>query len=165
MNWDALGAIAELVGALAVVASLLYIAVQVRAGTRASRVQSKLESVRLLNDFIDSMIKNPELNALWNRGRKDLESLPQEEYLRFSNMCLKGFWFFSAGYFQYREGSLDDEDWYELRAVIRFWLRGRGVRAWWATVGRVMYGKQLVEFIDAEITKLEAQMAQEKQTG
>lgn len=31
MNWDALGAIAELVGAIAVVASLLYLAVQVRA--------------------------------------------------------------------------------------------------------------------------------------
>lgn len=69
-------------------------------------MQAKLESTRLLNDFVDSLIQNPEFNALWIQGRKDLDSLPQDDYLRFSNRCLKGFWFFSAGYFQYLEGSL-----------------------------------------------------------
>lgn len=155
MNWDALGAIAELVGAVAVVASLLYLAVQVRASTRASSVEAKLESARLLNDFIDSLIQNPELNALWLQGRKNIESLPPEDYLRFSNMCLKGMWFFSAGYFQFRQGTLAEDDWFELRAVIRFWLRGKGCRDWWSKVGRVMYGNEFVAFIDSEIADLD----------
>ena len=42
MNWDAIGAIAELVGAVGVVASLLYVATQVRTSNRASAVQAKL---------------------------------------------------------------------------------------------------------------------------
>ena len=155
MNWDAVGAVAELVGAVGVVASLLYLAVQVRASNRASTVEAKLESARLLNDFIDSLIQNPELNALWLKGRKSLESLPPEEYLRFSNMCLKGMWFFSAGYFQFRTGTLADDDWFEVRAVIRFWLHGQGCRDWWEKVGRPMYGDDFTAFIESEIVALD----------
>ncbi len=34
MNWDAIGAIAELFGAVGVIASLVYLAVQIRQNTR-----------------------------------------------------------------------------------------------------------------------------------
>jgi hypothetical protein len=101
VNWDAVGAVAELVGASGVIASLLYLAVQVRASTRASLVDAKLESARLLNDFAE-------------------------------------------------------DDWFEVRAVIRFWLHGQGCRAWWAKVGRPMYGDEFVPFIESEISTLDA---------
>ncbi len=91
MNWDAIGAVGEAIGAVGVIASLLYLAAQVRAGRRASAVESKLESTRLLNDFVDSLIKSPELNALFLRGLTEIDSLSEEEYLRFSNMSFKGF--------------------------------------------------------------------------
>ena len=35
MNWDALGAIAELLGAIAVLATLLYLARQIRESSKA----------------------------------------------------------------------------------------------------------------------------------
>jgi hypothetical protein len=38
MNWDAIGAIAELVAAICVISSLVYLASQVRASTRAAVV-------------------------------------------------------------------------------------------------------------------------------
>ena len=150
MNWQAISAIAELVGAVGVVASLLYLAVQVRANARASAVEAKLESTRLLNDFVDSLIQSPELNALWLKGRKNLDALSPEEYIRFSNMSLKAFWFFSAGYFQFRQGTLRDDDWFEVRAVGHFWLRGQGCRDWWTRVGRTMYGAEFVAFVGSE---------------
>jgi hypothetical protein len=37
MNWEAIGSIAELVGGLGVVASLLYLGVQIRQNTRSLR--------------------------------------------------------------------------------------------------------------------------------
>ena len=37
MNWDAIGAIGEMIGAAAVVASLLYLALQTRANAREKR--------------------------------------------------------------------------------------------------------------------------------
>jgi hypothetical protein len=38
MNWDAVGAIGEIIGAVAVIAALIYLAIQIREGARASRL-------------------------------------------------------------------------------------------------------------------------------
>jgi hypothetical protein len=40
INWEAVGAIGEIVGAVAVVLTLGYLAVQIRQNTNASRAQS-----------------------------------------------------------------------------------------------------------------------------
>ena len=155
MNWDAIGAIAELVGAVGVVASLLYVATQVRHGTRASAAEAKLETARLLHTFIDSLIDKPELNDLFLRGIADLDSLSRDEYLRFSNLSLKAFWFFSAGHFQFRTGTLSENDFHEIRAVLRYWLRGPGCRAWWDKIGRESMAPDFRDFVDAEIAAME----------
>jgi hypothetical protein len=42
MNWDAVAAIAELLSAIGVIGSLIYVASQVRERTVASKVESKL---------------------------------------------------------------------------------------------------------------------------
>ncbi len=151
MNWDALGAIAESVGALGVIASLLYLAGQVRGSTRAASVAAKLESTELLNKFIDKLIDNPALNDIYMRGIVDLDALTKEEYLRFSNMSLKAFWFFSAAHFQFKMGTISDDDFYEHRAVMRYWLRGQGCRTWWDRFGRMSVSPAFREFVDAEI--------------
>lgn len=44
MNWEAIGVIAELVGAVAVVISLGYLAIQVRSNTRALKASSSFDS-------------------------------------------------------------------------------------------------------------------------
>lgn len=157
MNWEAIGALAELIGAAGVIGSLLYLAAQVRTGNRASAVEAKLESTRLLNDFMDLLIQRPELNQLMLKGRKRLDSLSPDEYQQFSNMSLKAFWFFSAGHFQFRRHTLAESDWFEVRAVIDYWLRSQGCRDWWQKLGRSMYGDEFVAFIESEITMLAAQ--------
>ena len=48
MNWDAVGAIGEIIGAVAVIVTLIYLAVQIGDGARASRsaaVTAKLNQV------------------------------------------------------------------------------------------------------------------------
>jgi hypothetical protein len=154
MNWEALGAIAELTGAAGVVGSLLYLAAQVRTSNRASAVDAKLESTRMLNDFMDLLIQRPELNQLMRKGRKSLDSLSPDEYQQFSNLSLKAFWFFSAGHFQFRRHTLAESDWLEIRAVLDYWLDSQGCRDWWGRLGRFMYGDEFVAFIESEMLKL-----------
>lgn len=156
LNWGAIGAIADLVAATGVIASLLYLAAQVRASTVASSVEAKLVSTRLLNDFMDSLIENPELNDLYLRGVNDLGLLSgEEEYFRFSNMSLKAFWYFSAGHFQFKSGSLSEEEFHEVRSVLRYWLRGAGCRAWWAKIGRESMSPAFREFVENEIQQVD----------
>jgi len=156
MNWDAIGAVAEAIGAAAVVASLLYLALQIRASTRASAVESKLQTTRLLSEVLDSFIQSPELSDLTERGFIDLGSLSRSEYVRFSNLAMKLLWFFSAAHFQFRTGLLGEAEWHEVKVAMHFWLRRPGTRARWTKFGRPSFGPHFQRFIDAEIAALDA---------
>jgi hypothetical protein len=156
MNWEAIGAIGEIAGAIGVIATLLYLSVQVRSSTLASKVESKLATTRMYTDFLSGLIHSPEINELFLRGRKDLSSLTSDEFYRFSNLALQSFSFFSAGYFQYSRGTLHESDWHENMAVIQFWLRGEGCRQWWVKVGMHMYGSEFVTFIESQIRMLDS---------
>ena len=106
MDWDALGAMAELGGALGVIASLIYLATQIRHSTRASSVEAKLATTGMLNEYLNMFITDPELNDLFLGAHTSTENLSKEEYRRFSNLVLKCFYFFSAAHFQLRTGTL-----------------------------------------------------------
>ena len=97
MNWDAVGAIAELLGAIGVMGSLIYVASQVRASTVASKVESKLRLTQNMVDYDDLLISSPELNKIMIDGRKSIETLSKSEYLQFSNLALKACWYLSSG--------------------------------------------------------------------
>lgn len=159
MNWDAIGAIAEVVGAVGVIASLIYLGLQMREANRAAAVAAKLEAATLLGAFMDVQLQNPELDALWRRGRESIDGLDADEYYRFSNFVLKAFWFFSAGHFQLCCGRLAQSDWAEIRAIIRYWLDGAGCRAWWAKTGQFNFGERFKTFVNEEITLAERRRA------
>lgn len=156
MNWDAIGAVSEAVGAAAVVASLLYLAVQIRASTRASAVESKLQTTRLLTEVLDSYIQSPELSDLTERGFADLDSLSRSEFVQFSNLSLKLFWYLSAAHFQFRTGALEEADWLEVKIAMHFWLRRPGTQNWWKKFGRSSFGPEFQRFVDAELDVLDA---------
>jgi hypothetical protein len=81
MNWEALGAIGEIVGAVAVVLTLGYLAVQIRQNTRTLRTsshQASLDGFRELNRVLNEL---PELALIYRRGRNEPDSLPKDETL------------------------------------------------------------------------------------
>ena len=59
MNWDAIGATGEVLGAVGVIVTLLYLSLQVKASTQASRVESKLASSRMYTDFFGEHDREP----------------------------------------------------------------------------------------------------------
>ena len=154
MNWEPIGAVAEGLGAVGVIASLMYVGIQVRASTRAATVEAKLQSTRMYTDFVVLLVQSPELNDLMLRGRKDLESLDQESYVRFSNLALIAFSFFSAAYFQFSKGTLSDDDWTESEVIVQYWLHGKGCRQWWGKVGKHSFGRPFIEFVESEVAKM-----------
>ena len=150
MNWEAAGAVGEIVGAIGVIASLLYVAMQVRMSTRASVIESKLATSRMHSDFLGSLIQNPELDEILRRGLAGLEPLSKEDYHRFSNMALQAFTFFSAAYFQVEAGTMNSDEWHESEIIIQYWVQGQGFKDWWAKHGRKRYSPKFVSYIDTK---------------
>ena len=70
MNWDAISAISQLVGSLAVVLSVLYLAVQVHQSTRVAKLAMQDAAAAALRDVTKPLMENAELERIWRVGMK-----------------------------------------------------------------------------------------------
>ena len=86
MNWDAAGAIGEIVGALGVMASLLYLATQIKTASVSAKVDAKLTTTGFLTQFNHNFISDPGLYHFWLRAHKGTQEFTREELARFTNL-------------------------------------------------------------------------------
>ena len=68
MNWDAIGAIGEILGAAAVVATLVYLAIQVRSAKSAAADINRLSRAVGIRENIHQTINDSELSDAWIRA-------------------------------------------------------------------------------------------------
>jgi hypothetical protein len=88
VNWDAVGAIAEILGGLTVVATVIYLAMQIRQikdQTDRSTLHHVIDGVK---DFTSSIAESDELASIIVRERASYSSLPDVERLRFESSYL-----------------------------------------------------------------------------
>lgn len=86
MSWDAVGAIAELPGGLATVATIAYLAVQIRQNTRSVQASSAATYREGNAAFSTLIAENEELAELYYRGLDEPDSLSPLEWNRFLNL-------------------------------------------------------------------------------
>ncbi len=83
-NWEAIGAIGEILGAIAVLLTLIYLVAQIKQNT-ASVVTATYESMMSgITDINLVVVGNSELASLPVRGGRDPDSLDYEEALRYA---------------------------------------------------------------------------------
>lgn len=150
MNWDALGAMAELLGAIGVIVSLLYLARQIRQSTRTEKARAHRDIFSALNVHTGHML-GPENIDLLITGIRDFESLKGGDRLRFDHLML--------GYFNSVESTLFYKDALLLgEDVLQNWaytLKTRflpyaGVRAWWEEA-RSIFNPEMQAWVDEQI--------------
>ena len=115
MNWEAIIAIVEVVGLLAVVVSLIYVAVQVRQNSQL--LERTIQTVRtqtyqyLVEDFnfYRQLFMDREVTELYIRGLSDFRSLTPAERVQFNMVASTYVW--TAWYFyevNRNEGLVED---------------------------------------------------------
>src|SRR3954447_23712960 len=83
MNWDAINAVSQLISSVAVVVSVLYLAVQLRSSTRVAKVAAMDAAAAALRDVTKPLIENAALARLWRIGLENLDALSAEDQARF----------------------------------------------------------------------------------
>ena len=151
MNWDMIGAVAELLGAVGVMGTLVYVALQMKTSNTASQVESKLRIADKMAGFQDLLIQYPELNEIMIQGRKGIEPLTKDQYVQFSNLALKACWFLSAAFFMYRRGAISEEDWHEFYSIASYWAIAPGFQQWWDRQGSANFRGAFHDFMSSEI--------------
>ncbi len=84
MNWDAIGAIGEILGAIAVLGTLIYVAAQIRQNTASVTTATYESLVSGVTDINLVVVGNPEVASILARGAVDPHSLDADEALRYS---------------------------------------------------------------------------------
>src|SRR5215510_7002646 len=125
VNWEAISAIGQIVGALAVVISLIYLAREIRSNARATRRAAMRSLLEAFNRLTQQLSLHSDLAALWLRDRR-----------RFSSYIHQLFRNAGDGYHQHLEGHLDPRVWRGLEAVMRDLNACPGVQAWWRSYSR-----------------------------
>lgn len=147
MNWEAIVAIAETVGTIAVVVSLWYLAIQIRSQCRESRVAS----VHELNESFRSAItsfQNSELADLFARAKNDFESLPEAERLQFISMVQGIMRVWEDAYHQHREKRLNERMWSAMVVQFSGYLSLAGVQSVWS-IRKMAYSEDFRAFVDS----------------
>lgn len=94
MNWDAVAALSEAVGAIGVIASLIFLIVQLRQNTKAMRESNVLERAMLMDRHTDSVgrwrssvAENEGLATIWHKRLTD-QTLSDVEGIRLNNLFI-----------------------------------------------------------------------------
>jgi hypothetical protein len=122
MNLQDIGSIGELIGAVAVIFSLVYLAMQIRQNTKAVRIQTYQAIMDSSNRLGDSMAER-NFDAIYRKGRKDPDSCSEEELAQFMLIAGQVLNLYEGLYLHHQSGAIDD-DFFENR---------------WKTFHRIMY--------------------------
>jgi hypothetical protein len=136
MSWDAVSAVAESLGALGVIITVAYLALQIRQNTRTVRSAAQQSMFDNVHSLRLVLCQDPELASLLIKANESFDSLTAEEDLRFQTFAGALFGEWENIFLQNSHSVLAPEMWqawelgyrnlFESPAMRRVWLAQKG---------------------------------------
>lgn len=130
MNWDAIGAIGEIIGAAAVVASLGYLAIQIRHQNSETR-SAAMHDISVGWRAASEVFTDGELADIFIRANHDFESLTEVEALRFVAGVHGIFRVFEEAHTQHELGRLETKLWEAMNRQYSSYMAAQAFRKYW----------------------------------
>lgn len=133
MNWEALSAIAGLLGAIGVIVTLIYLSVQIRQNNNQLRGSATIAIYEYQRTLTEMLSDDPELYKIALRGNEDLSSLNLWEQQRYTIWCIHETGMWELCHSLLKQGALDTEIYHGRED---YWLKlhsSPGRRDWWNT--------------------------------
>ena len=169
MNWDAIGAIAETLGAVGVIASLVYLAGQIRhsreqmsENTRALRGSTYQDLLGVQQQGQVNVAFDAEVSELMRRGLEDSSQLNEADAFRFNWLLGTRITMYDNALYQFEQGMLSPDRWRIMVANVRWTFRNPGVRTWWEVYDKDTASPEFVALV-SEILGEEAEGADRPQ--
>lgn len=147
-NWKKWASIAEIISSVAILVTLLYLAIQTQQNTDAINSQSRqsLAESAVMEQTI--WLQNPELSLFIVDSTIDMtfEQKVQLDSLMIMSLTRREF-----AYRQYQAGVLDDNVWSQEAEIIALLLGTQRTRSWWATIGKHGFEEDFANACDSII--------------
>ena len=131
MNWDAVSAISGVFAAIFVAVSVVYLALQVRAGTTATRSQTYYLATAALADMAALIASSEGLCRVVRIGWNAPDQLSDDEFAQYSYMMTSFLRRYENVYFQYRSGLIGEDFWRGHRENLLWAFRRPGMQRVW----------------------------------
>jgi len=104
-EWGALG---DIIGGIAIIVSLVYVAFQIRQNTHQAQLHTN-QAVDASNNAAFDPVYIPENYDVWIRGHGDYDSLTKSEAQLFTMLLMRVMGSFNTTFFHYDQGAYKNE--------------------------------------------------------
>ena len=148
MSLEQLSLLSQVISAIAVVASLIFVGIQLRHSTRAARASASQAHSALYYAINASIIDNGELAEIWRECLVDFDAQSPNARVRFLALASSLFRFYEASRVQWLRGQLDKEHWQMIERQATSLAAQPGIKAWW-TLRRQWHSEEFRRWYEA----------------
>ena len=130
MNWQAVSAVAEVVGVVAIVVSLIYLAIQIRQNTKVARAATRQAISDSTENLGSDLLNNREIAEILVRDING-DPLSAVESLRLQARCYRDMQHWENIFYQYNEGLVSADQWAGFRKNLVALLDINAYREYW----------------------------------
>jgi len=137
MNWEAVGAISEAIGVVAILISLIYLAVQIRQSTQefsrgieATQLAAFESNIESGNRVRELLLLNPDLVELMTKGYASYTTLDTAAKVRFGLLLRNIFSSMQGAYIRHLSLENDSQGFEGSTRLLDEILQNPGVREW-----------------------------------
>jgi hypothetical protein len=145
---EAINSIAQIIAAIGVIASLFYLAAQIRQNTQSQRSVVVDSLTASLIALLGPQAADPNQMRSFASAVEDWHGATEEDRMRAVVMLFTTFKLFENAWFQQRHGTLDPEQWAGWDLHIRVYYHRPGVQAWWSD-RRVMFAAGFRNYVES----------------
>ena len=145
---ETISALAQLVAAIGVIASLFYLGAQIRQNTLSQRSVVVDSLTQSLIHLLGQQAMNPELMRAFVSATEDWHGATETDRLHAVAMVFNTFKLFENAWFQQRQGTLDREQWEAWDLHARVYYHRPGVQTWWS-MRRAMFAQGFREYLES----------------
>jgi len=153
MDWVVVGVVAEIVGAVAVVITLIYLAIQVRDSNQQARIATTQDVVDQAARWKELIAADEKLAEVYSRGMADFIQLSDHERTRF-DFLIRARLQIATGAVLARDAKLLNPNPGELEervieGEILNMLEQPGFQQWWSTTDRRGISVQIIKLVES----------------
>ena len=151
MSLSDLAAVGSFASGIAVLTSLIYLALQVKHTKRNQRIAIRHSRASRIVEM-QLALAAPGVADAWLHGSSNPQEITQTEVSQFINLCRALFFHFEDSFYQREEGLLNDDAFETVVAGARLIARSPGLRAAWR-FARPNFGGRFLAFMDGVVAR------------
>lgn len=152
MDWGALSAVADVTSAVGVIASLFYVAHQIRRNSSALEAATNQAISDSAQNRLLALAQSPDLGEAWAKAVFSRDALSSRERVQVEFFARATFRGIENAYVQHRQGLISKESWRGQEQLLRNFLRVPHLRRWWPG-DRSQYEHTFAEYVDGIISE------------